>query len=386
MEVYLDNSATTKPSEAAINAVQVVLSDYYGNPSSLHRYGLAAERLLKNSREHLAALLNVTPTEVIFTSGGTESNNTAIRSVAANTNDKSRPFITTSIEHPSVLAVFQDLEKNGYNVIYLPVNHLGIIDLSELEKLMQQNPALISIMAVNNEIGSIQPLAAVGQIIKEAKTQTVFHCDAVQAFGKIPLNPAVCGIDLLSASGHKIHAPKGTGLLYVRKGLNFHPLLLGGAQEKSQRPGTENLPGIAGFGAAAEEIGNIEEKIKHYNKLKQALSDKISAAVPSIKINSPITTEFAPNILSISFRGVRGEVLLHYLEQDEIYVSTRSACSSKKKPMSHVLKAIGLTSEEAEGTVRFSFGRYNSLEELDYVAERVAHHVREFRKITAWRE
>lgn len=387
MEVYLDNSATTRPCQAAIDGINRALTETYGNPSSLHRHGLAAERLLKEARHRVAQILSATDQEIVFTSGGTESNNLAICGALACLRTQRQPLVTTEIEHASVLNVFKHLEKAGHRVIYLPVNSRGILEPEAVSNILTEHPALISIMAVNNEIGSIQPLAEIGNLLRQQNPKPIFHCDGVQAFGKIPLLPASWGIDLLSFSGHKFHGPKGIGGLYVRQGIKLQPLLQGGSQENNLRPGTENIPGITGMGAAAAEIGTtIESNLQKFNQLKTVLIDKITATIPGTRINSPIAPDFAPNILSISFKGVRAEVLLHSLEQDGIFVSTRSACTSKKKHASHVLQALKLSPTEIEGTIRISFGHFNQLSELDYVLERIQFHIDNFRRITGWRE
>lgn len=386
MEVYLDNSSTTQPAEVAVNAVNQALTECYANPSSLHHRGLEAEHMLKTARSQVAAVLGRMENEILLTSGGTESNNLAILGTVAGLRDKTRPLVTSQIEHPSILNIFKHLEKAGWNVIYLPVDQTGHLDLESLQKAVRQNPALISIMTINNEIGAIQPIAEIGQILATLPERPVFHTDAVQAFGKIELNPDRLRVDLLSFSGHKFHSPKGTGGLFIRKGTKLLPVVYGGSQENGLRPGTENTPGIAGMGAAAAWImQNFSANQAKFTDLKQRLISGICERIPDVRINSPVSPDFAPHILNISFRGVRGEVLLHSLEQDGIYVSTRSACTSRKKSVSHVLQALHLTPDEIEGTIRISFGCFNDASQIDYVLERLTHHVNSIRRITGWR-
>lgn len=387
MDVYLDNSATTQPVDVAITAINQALTTHYGNPSSLHRRGLEAERLLKVARRQIAATLGVADDELLFTSGGTESNNLAIWGLLQNIKDLDRPLVTTQIEHASILDIFKHLEKMGRRVIYLKVDSHGQVEWDALEQILHERPALLSIMSVNNETGVLQPIAKIAQRLAKMDEKILFHTDAVQAWGKVSLNPSHAGIDAMTLSSHKIHGPKGVGLLYLRKGVRIAPLFFGGSQEQAFRPGTENVPGIAGMGAAA--AWSHEQLTAHelrFNQLKQTLSDGIMNTIPGVKINSPATPAFAPHILSLSFKGVRGEVLLHSLEQDGIYIGTRSACGSRKKNPSHVLQALGLTPDEIEGTIRISFGAFNQLSEMTYVLERLQHHVALIRRVTGWRE
>ena len=382
MEAYFDNSATTKPSNEVVKIMLEALTIHYGNPSSLHRKGVAVEKLIKASRKQVAKALGVKDEEIIFTSGGTESNNAAILGSVAAGKRKGNKIITTRIEHPSVLNVFKSLEAKEYEVVYLDVNREGKIDLNQLEQELDAQTILLSIMHVNNEVGTLQPIGEVRKMLERSNSQAIFHVDAVQSFGKLRFNPAKLGIDLLSISGHKVHGPKGIGALYVKKDLKLTPIAYGGGQEIGIRPGTENVPGILGLGAAAS---TIEEKIEvHISKmdiLRNRLKEGILSEIQDVMINGSISDESAPHILNVSFFGIRGEVLLHMLEQDNIYVSTGSACSSKKSSQSHVLKAMGLTDQEIEGAVRFSFSYENTIEEVDYVLSRLKKHVQELRKI-----
>lgn len=386
MEIYLDNSATTKPSEAAITAMIHALTDIYGNPSSLHRKGLDAEKLLKTSRYQMASALQIQEKEFIFTSGGTEANNLAIQGALAAQKRRSNVLITTMIEHASVLNLFQTLEKEGYQVIYLKVNQDGIIDLEELQYALDQNPALVSIMWVNNEVGSIQPICEVSRLISQRPHRPIFHVDGVQAFGKIDLPLNKCGIDLLTVSAHKFHGPKGIGGLYIRKGVKIDPRFFGGSQEHGFRPGTENIPGITGMAAAAIEASQgLKEHIHFLEGLKTKMIGGLTAEISDLKINTPPPPLSAPHILNVSFLGIRAEILLHALEDDGIYVSTRSACSSKKANYSHVLTALKLNKAEMESAIRISFSMNNSEAEIDYVIDRLKHHVSHLRRLIGGR-
>ncbi|QXM06317.1 cysteine desulfurase family protein [Crassaminicella indica] len=382
MEVYLDNSATTKPNKEVVDMMLKGLIDYYGNPSSLHRKGVEVERLMKSARKQLAKALGASEQEIIFTSGGTESNNTAIMGVVASKNRKGKKIITTKIEHPSVLNVYKNLETNGYEVIYLDVDGFGKINLEQLKRNLSDDTILISIMHVNNEVGTVQPIEEIGKIIKNASNKPIFHVDAIQSFGKIKFTPKKLGADLLSISGHKIHGPKGIGALFIRKNLRVSPILYGGNQETGMRSGTENIPGIFGLGEAARGLyENIDSNISKMWMLKNTFIEHIKNEIKDIKINGYEKNGSAPHIVNISFLGIKGEVLLHSLEQDGIYVSTGSACSSKKSSKSHVLKAMGLKEDEIEGAIRFSFSYHNTKEEIDYAVDKIKKHVKDIRKI-----
>ncbi|RBP46631.1 cysteine desulfurase family protein [Garciella nitratireducens] len=381
-EIYLDNSATTKPLNEVVKAMMEYYEVKYGNPSSMHRMGVEAERGLKFARKEIAKFLKAEEKEIIFTSGGTESNNMAILGTVNHNTKKGNHIITTTIEHPSVLNVFKNLEKKGFEVSYLSVNHQGKINLEELQSLIRKDTILISIMMVNNEIGTIQPIKEIGKIIKEKNNECIFHVDGVQAFGKIYCYPKSMNIDLFTMSGHKIHGPKGIGALYKRKDLQIDPIFLGGGQESTLRSGTENVPGIVGMGKAVEKLNqNFEEKIKFLRNLREKAKEKILREIENVSINGPTyLEETAPHILSISFENIKGEVLLHSLEQEGIYVSTGSACSSKEKG-SHVLKNIGLSDKFIDGTLRISFSILNTEEEIDFLVEELKRYVKLLRKI-----
>lgn len=387
MEVYLDNSATTKPSQAAVQAINRALTEIYGNPSSLHRQGLLAEKLLKKSRSQITNALGVAEDEFVFTSGGTEANNLAILGSIKQLPKHSNYLITTEIEHPSTLNIFKELERKGYPVTYLRVTQKGIVDLNHLQQCLLKKPALISIMMVNNEIGTVQPIAEISKMIASLPYKPIFHSDAVQAFGKLKIDLSKTNVDLLSISAHKFHGPKGIGGLYIRKGTKLGPLFYGGSQEFKLRPGTENLPAIAGMAAAAEEFSsnNLTQKIKYIEHLRTRLLIGITKKIENVKIISPAVPEAVPNILNVAFLGIPGEVLLHGLEEDGIYISTRSACSSNKKEQSHVLTALGLRTQEIESAVRFSLSIYNTETEIDYTIDRLHHHVTNLRQIVSGR-
>ena len=358
MEIYLDNSATTKPYQEVVDKMVLALTTQYGNPSSIYKKGIEVEREIKEIRRNIARSLGAKETEIYFTSGGTECNNTIIRSVA-NLNKKTKNhIISTVIEHPSVLNTLKDLEADGFEVTYLPVGKDGKISLENLKNAIKKETILVSVMHVNNEIGTIQPIEEIGKYLKSLDEKVYFHVDGVQSYAKIKFRPSRYNIDFMSVSGHKLHGPKGIGFMYVKENNRIKPLLTGGGQEIGIRSGTENVPGIYGIGEAVRILNqDLEGTIDKVRGLRDLLKEEILANIDNVKINSP--EDGVCHVLNVSFRGVRGEVLLHYLEQKEIYVSTGSACSSKKKG-SHVLNAIGLTPDEIEGAIRFSLSDLNT--------------------------
>lgn len=381
MEVYLDNSATTKPTPEVVAAINRAYSESYGNPSSLHRKGLEAERILSQARRGIASAIGAAPEEILFTSGGTESNNLAITGFLKRARHLNKYITTTKIEHPSVLNVFKKLEADGFEIVYLNPDPSGIVNLNEVKAVLEKEPALLSVMLVNNETGALQPIMEIAQLLRASGKKTIFHVDAVQAFGKVPFLVNSLNIDLLSVSGHKFHGPKGVGALFVKKGVKLEPLFFGGNQESGLRSGTENLPAIAGMSAAAEQtVKSLTEAIAKMRLLKNRLQNEIERNIPDIRINSPAEVNCAPHILNVSFLGVKSEILLHALEQDGIYVSSGSACSSRKKSFSHVLQAMGRSEAELDSAIRFSFNRFNELAEIDYVADRLQTHVAALRK------
>ncbi|WHH59396.1 cysteine desulfurase family protein [Petroclostridium sp. X23] len=380
-EVYLDNSATTKPYTEVVEAMVEMLTENYGNPSSLHIKGIHAERAVKKARQNIANALEVKSSEIIFTSGGTESNNIAIRGIAAASKKKGNHLITSVIEHPSVLNTYKYMEEMGYRVSYIQIDRDGIIDMKQLENELGDDTILVSIMHVNNEVGTIQPIKEIRDVLSIKKSQAAFHVDAIQSFGKIPFTPEEFGIDMLSVSAHKIHGPKGIGALYIKKGLLIKPIIYGGNQETGIRSGTENVPGMIGFGKAAEQtFANLKENISMMKRLKNKLKELISMSVDNIVINGTNDEKSAPHILNVSFPGVRAEVLLHALESKGIFVSTGSACSSNKPSPSHVLTAMGTSRECIEGAIRFSISTFNSIEDIEYCAEQLATIIKQLRK------
>lgn len=365
MEIYFDNGATTRVFPEVRDRMVKVLEEEYGNPSSMHHKGLEAEHHLKRTREIIARTLKVDPKEIIFTSGGTESNNLAIIGTALANQRRGRHIITSTIEHASVYNPLFFLEEIGFEVTYLPVNERGLLMLDRLREAIRPDTILVSVMAVNNEIGSVMQMEEIGRIIKEMNPNTYYHADCVQAYGKMKLFPKKWKIDMLSISGHKIHGPKGSGALYVRNGVKIKPILYGGNQEYTLRSGTENVPAIAGLGVAAEMIyQDHEERVSHLREIKEYFLERVKT-LPDVRDHSGE----APHIASVSFLKVRSEVLLHALEDKGICVSAGSACSSNKPAVSGTLKGIGLKKEEYESTLRFTFSCYNTKEEVDCVIE-----------------
>lgn len=382
MFVYLDNSATTKPRESVIEEMNIMLREDYGNPSSLHRMGLNVEKKIKKSREMISKYLNIKTSELFFTSGGTESNNIAIQGIIEANKNKGKHIISSKIEHPSVLNILKKYEQNGFDITYLDVDEYGIIDINQFKESLSENTILVTLMMVNNEIGSIQPIEDIKKIINEKRLNTVLHVDGIQALGKIDFNIKKLGIDSFSFSGHKIYGPKGIGGLYVKEGLNINPIIFGGNQEKGVRSGTENTPGIIGLSKAIESLSDKDkEENKNIREIKEYFVDNIKKNIENIKINSLLNEKSAPHIVNISFLNTRGEVLLHFLENDNIFVSTGSACSSKNDKLSHVLKAMNLNLEKIESAIRFSFSIYNTKEQIDYVIEKLKVSVDEIRDI-----
>ena len=390
MFVYLDNSATTKPYSEAVDVMTTVLREDFGNPSSLHTLGIAAEKYIKNARKSLATSLGASEDEVFFTSCGTEADNMAIMGAASARKHQGKKIITTAVEHPAILEPCKKLEQMGYKVEYIGVDNKCRLNMDQLKAAIDEDTILISIMGVNNETGTIMPLKEIielkDQFNKAHGTGILMHTDAVQAFGKVPVNVKgdLKGIDMISVSGHKIHGPKGIGGIYVKKGLALPAFIVGGGQEGHMRSGTENTAGIAGFGKAIDmAFDDFDGRIAAMSKAKNRLYEAITCDIKDIVVNSP--EDSAASVLNISFLGTRGEVLLHTLEQDGIFVSTGSACSSNKKGQSHVLGAMGLKHKEIEGAIRFSFSEFNTEEEMDYVADRVKFAVTKFRKLGSFR-
>ncbi|WP_270942025.1 cysteine desulfurase family protein [Romboutsia lituseburensis] len=379
MDIYLDNSATTKPYKEVIDRMVYALSTDYANPSSLHRKGIEVEKNIKNIRQNIARTLGAKDKEIYFTSGGTEANNSIIRGVANLHKKRKNHIISTVIEHPSVLNTLKDLEEDGFEVTYLPVDTTGKIDIEEFKQAIKPSTCLVSIMHVNNEVGSIQPIQEIGKYLKSLNDKVYLHVDAVQSYSKINFKPSRYNIDFMSVSGHKFHGPKGIGFMYIKENNRLKPILTGGGQEIGVRSGTENTPGIYGLGEAVSIINkDLDATIDKINSLKNLLKDEIETNIDDIKINSP--EDGVCHILNVSFRGVKGEVLLHYLEQKGIYVSTGSACSSKKKG-SHVLNEMKLTPAEIEGAIRFSLSDLNTEEDIKSVIPVLVESVNDLRMI-----
>ena len=366
MEAYLDNSATTRCSAKAAEMVMKVMREDFGNPSALHTKGVEAEHYGKEARAFFAKNLKVDEKEICFTSGGTESNNLALIGTAMANRRAGNHLITTSVEHASVDNTMKYLEEQGFRVTYLPVDEYGVVSLEALKEALCPETILVSVMYVNNEVGAVQPVDEIARIVKEYNPNTIFHVDAIQAYGKYRIYPKKEGIDLLSVSGHKIHGPKGTGFLYVNSKVKIHSIVFGGGQQKGLRSGTENVPGIAGMAeAAAECYENLEEKIDRLYALKDRFVSQVSA-LEGTKVNGHTGRDSAPQIVSVSFRDVRSEVLLHALEEKGIYVSAGSACSSNKPSVSRTLKNMEIDKELLGSTLRFSFCFDTTEEEIDY--------------------
>jgi cysteine desulfurase len=382
MEAYLDNSATTRCLDAAVDKMVEALTQNFGNPSSLHMKGVDAEEYLKEARHNIAKSLGVSDKEIYFTSGGSESNNTAIIGTAEIRKRYGNKIITTSVEHASVKNPMRYLTDQGYEVVYLNVDENGIIDLEQLRNELDENTILVSIMHVNNEMGAIEPIEEVSKIIKEKNPECLFHVDAIQSYGKIKIRPRELGIDFLSVSGHKINGPKGSGFLYMKDGDRLAPRIYGGGQEKGLRSGTENVPAIAGLGVAAKYADeHLEEHREKFYALKERFINAISD-IEDIHINGKTGRDSAPQIISVSVYGVRAEVLLHALEDRGIYVSSGSACSSNHPSQSSTLQAIHAKREALDSTVRFSLGIFNTEEQIDYAAKTLSELVPQLRRFT----
>ena len=365
MECYFDNAATTAVFPEVKELMMTLLDVDYGNPSSQHKKGLTAKDYERTATEQVAKTLKCMPKEIVFTSGGTEANNLALIGAALAHRRAGKHIITTPIEHASVLSTVEFLQKEGFEISFMEVGSDGKVDLDSLSKLLRDDTILVSCMYVNNEIGAVEPIQEIAEIIKEKNPKTLFHVDAIQAFGKYHIYPKRMGIDLMSVSGHKIHGPKGTGALFIKNRTKVKPIIYGGGQQDGMRSGTENVPGFAGFGLATKIVyEDLEARIVRMRAVKDRLTERLKT-LPDVYINEGE----APHILSVSFVGVRSEVMLHALEEREIYVSSGSACSSNKPAVSHVLSSIGLQKNRLESTIRFSFSAENTVEQADYAAD-----------------
>ncbi|MCR5675997.1 MAG: cysteine desulfurase [Lachnospiraceae bacterium] len=376
-EIYLDNAATTRCDDEVLAAMDAAFRVDFGNPSSMHRKGYEAEQLMKNAQKTLAGTLGVSPAEILFTSGGTESDNLAILGCARANARRGRHLVTTAIEHAAVAKTMEALAEEGFEVTVLPVDDRGLVDPQAAAGAVREDTVLVSVMAVNNEIGAVQDLRAIGRAIRAKNRAVLFHTDAVQAYGKVPVDVRECGIDLLSVSGHKFHGPKGTGFLYVKKGTKIRPILFGGGQQNGLRSGTDNVPGAVGLAAAAQKaIDGQRQFAGRLIGLRDAFIREITEQMTDVRINGPAGCsaeemhrgeQAAPHIVSLSVPGVRAEVLLHALEDAHIYVSAGSACSShaaKKTPGTATLRAIGLPEDCLASTIRLSLSRDTTEEEL----------------------
>lgn len=386
--IYLDNSATTRQYRQVTELMTEHMDTVFGNPSSLYQLGVDSEKSIKNARRQVEKALGMGEGRAYFTSGGTEADNMAVFGAVKMMKRRGNRIITSAVEHPAVMECFKSLENDGFDVAYLDVDEKCRLDMKQFESAVDDNTIFVSVMHVNNETGTIMPLEEIGRIMDKKAPEALLHCDAVQSFGKLPMPQCT---DLVSISGHKIHGPKGSGAVYIRKGVNLPAFILGGGQEEGRRSGTQNVPAIAGLGLAAEI--SAKERSARMEKLTSArnhLMEGLKANLDDIVINSPETAgtsagQCCGTLLNVSFLGTRGEVLLHTLEQDGIYVSTGSACSSNKKGRSHVLSAMGLSDKAIEGTIRFSLGGYNSMEEMDITIEKVTAAVKRFRKLGSFR-
>jgi len=380
MEVYFDNSSTTKPLDKIIDEVAFGMKEFYGNPSSLHNLGLKSERKIKECREALAKTINASENEIHFNGGGSEGNNLVLKGILK----PGAHLITTPFEHASILNTIKRLEDGGVKVTFVKIDENGKVDLEHLKNSITKETVLVSIIHVNNEIGVIQDLKTIGEIIKEGSARAKFHVDGVQSYSKLYIDVKKMNIDFLTVSGHKFHGPKGAGFIYIKKPSNVIPLIEGGSQEFGIRAGTQNIPGIMGLSLAANlAYENMNENYKKVFNIKKRFVEKLHN-IKDIRINSLLNENFSPYILNVSFKGVKGEVLLHFLEEAGIYVSTGSACSSKEREKiggSYVLKALGLTNDEISGGIRFSFSDDNKIEEVDYVIETLEKGLKFLRRI-----
>ena len=369
MEAYFDNSATTRCYPEVAEIVVKTMTEDFGNPSAMHLKGVEAEKYVREAAQTLAKILKVNEKEIIFTSGGTESNNLALFGGADANKRSGNHIITTSVEHAAVGQPAERLEQMGYEVTIVPVDHRGVVQLEALEKALRPDTILVSTMYVNNEVGAVMPVEEIAKLVHEKSPKALYHVDAIQAVGNYRIYPKKAGIDMLSVSSHKIHGPKGVGFLYINEKARIQPQILGGGQQAGMRSGTDNVPGIAGLGVAAKMVyTDFDKKIEHMYQLKERLAEGF-LKLPDVRLNGMEIREGAPQILSASFLGVRSEVLLHTLEEKGIYVSAGSACSSHKRKAAGTLSAMGMEAAQRESTLRFSFSEENTFEEVDYALE-----------------
>ena len=386
--IYLDHAASTPVLQEIINEMIPYLGDLYGNPSSIHTYGIKSKIAIQIARRRVASLIGAKPKEIFFTSGGTESDNLALKGISKSIRiyqNKKNHIITSSIEHDAILETCHYLEKNGFTVTYLNVNKKGIVDKTELKNHLTEKTMLVSIMLANNEIGVVQPVKEFSNIVHDFDKGIIFHSDAVQAVGKIPVNVKELDIDSLSLSSHKINGPKGVGALYVRDKINFEPLMQGGGQELTYRSGTENVPGIVGFGKASEiSMLNLKDNSQYLYHLRDYLINRINEEISGRMLNGSLESRL-PNNVNFTFLGINGEDLLIKLDEDGILASTGSACSANLQKESHVLKAIGLNHEEISGSIRFTLGIQNTKEDIEKTIKILKHRIAELRKLSPMR-
>lgn len=382
MFCYLDNAATTIPSRSVVEKVNNVMIENFGNPSSLHSLGVNAEKEIKDAKSNILKLIKARDGDIIFTSGGTESNNLAILGSARANSRAGKHIITTSVEHKSVINSCEQLIEEGFEITYLKVDKNGIIDFEDFKNKLRSDTILISIMHVNNETGSIQPIEKIGNYISKLEKKPLFHIDAVQSFGKLPLNQKKIAFDLLTVSGHKIYTPKGIGALYIKKLTKIKPLIFGGQQGNGLRPGTENMIGIAAINQSVKDLSlQIDANYTSASQIKEYFINRLNFEKVEYKINGELL-DASPYIVNISFDGIRGEVLLHSLEIDKIFVSTGSACNSSNKKYSHVLSEMNMSESMMEGAIRFSFSINTTMDEINYAVEKINYHVNYLLSIT----
>ena len=391
-EIYFDNAATTRVHPEVAELMKKVMEEDYGNPSSMHKKGIESEQYLKTAREQIASTLKCRPSEIIFTSGGTESNNMALIGTALSRNRRGKHIISLCFEHAAVYKPLEFLMGQGFEVDFIPVDSRGQIDLGMLERAIRKDTILVSVMSVNNEIGAVEPVDKIGALVKNVNPACYFHTDCIQGYGKLRMRPKAWKIDMLTVSSHKIHGPKGCGFIFIDEKANVSPILFGGGQQHDMRSGTDNVPGIAGMGLAAKIYEKEHDEIlKNMLRVRTRLKERLSA-MEGVTLNSgevqdsllPSETGFAPHILSACFAGVRAEVLLHALEEKGIYVSSGSACSSNHPQISGTLQAIGVPKELLDSAIRFSFGRFNTEEEAAFCADAIEELLPQLRRFTRY--
>lgn len=380
--IYLDNSATTLVRPEVLQEMNRIYTEVPGNPSSMHQLGIEADRELRGARKKIANLLQVSEFEIVFTAGGTEGNNLAIQGTAGANPREFNRIVTTGIEHPSVATLCRGMEFRGYQVVYCPVDRQGLVSADDVIKSVNERTLLVSVMMVNNELGSIQPVEEIGRCLKELPRPPLFHVDAVQAFGRYPIYPRELNIDLLTCSGHKLGGPKGVGALYIRKDTRFRPLWLGGGQERGFRSGTENVAGAVGLATAAElSLANHEANLQRYWEMRRRLLARLEKTMPEVEVNgAAVESSQAPYIISLQIPGVMGAALVRNLEVEKVFISTQAACASRKSKVSPVLLAVGLSEKSCSETIRISLGYQNTLDEIDRFAEILNKTVEKIRK------